>query len=45
MDVVIEDDMFGMRAEHKTATIGSSGKKKKVYYVEGSAHQTASGTG
>ncbi len=34
-DVIIYDGFIGMRATHKTAVIGATGQKKKVYYIEG----------
>jgi hypothetical protein len=37
-DVVVHDNFIGMRATSKTAVIGTTGKKKKVYYIEGDAH-------
>lgn len=39
MDIVTVDEQIGMRATHKTATIGSTNNKKKVYYIEGSPKQ------
>jgi hypothetical protein len=34
-DVIVYEGFIGMRATHKTAVIGTTGKKKKVYYIEG----------
>jgi hypothetical protein len=37
-DVTKHDGYIGMRATHKTAVIGATGKKKKAYYIEGDPH-------
>ncbi len=37
-DVITYQNFIGMRATHKTAVIGTTGKKKKAYYVEGDAY-------
>jgi hypothetical protein len=37
-DVIVYKESIGMRAMHKTAVIGTTGKKKKVYYIEGDSH-------
>jgi len=34
-DVSVYKGFIGMRAMHKTAVIGTTGKKKKAYYIEG----------
>jgi len=37
-DVIEHDGKIGIRATHKTATIGRTRKKKQAYYVEGDPH-------
>jgi hypothetical protein len=37
-DVMNYEGFIGIRATHKTAVIGKTGKKKKVYYVEGNPY-------
>jgi hypothetical protein len=37
-DVIVSEGFIGIRATHKTAVIGSTGKKKKVYYIEGNPY-------
>ena len=37
-DVFLHEGKIGIVAAHKTATIGTIGKKKKVFYVEGSPY-------
>ena len=37
-DVIVYNGFIGIRATHKTAVIGTTGKKKKAYYVEGDPH-------
>jgi hypothetical protein len=36
--VFLHEGKIGIAATHKTATIGTTGKKKKVFYVEGSPY-------
>jgi hypothetical protein len=38
-EVVIYHDKIGIRATHQTATIGTSGEKKKAFYVEGDHYE------
>jgi hypothetical protein len=37
-DAIVHEGFIGMQALHKTAVIGSTGKKKKVYYIEGNPY-------
>jgi hypothetical protein len=37
-DAIVDNGFIGMRATHKTAVIGATGKKKKAYYIEGDPH-------
>ncbi|HXX36310.1 MAG TPA: hypothetical protein VEM15_17710, partial [Thermodesulfobacteriota bacterium] len=37
-DVFLHEGKIGIVATHKTATIGTTGKKKRVFYVEGSPY-------
>ena len=37
-DVIQCGEKIGMRATHTTAVIGTTGRKKKVYYLEGDPH-------
>ncbi|HMK77381.1 MAG TPA: hypothetical protein VK568_14530 [Thermodesulfobacteriota bacterium] len=37
-DVFLHEEKIGIVATHKTATIGTTGKKKKVFYVEGAPY-------
>jgi hypothetical protein len=38
-EVVIYHDKIGIRATHQTATIGTTGEKKKAFYVEGDHYE------
>ncbi len=38
-EVVVYHDKIGIRATHQTATIGTTGNKKKAYYVEGDHYE------
>jgi hypothetical protein len=37
-DVLLCGEKIGIRATHTTAVIGATGKKKKIYYLEGDPH-------
>jgi hypothetical protein len=38
-EVVVYHDKIGIRATHQTATIGTTGEKKKAFYVEGDHYE------
>jgi len=38
-EVVVYHDKIGIRATHQTATIGTTGQKKKAFYVEGDHYE------